>query len=104
MDFSQSSVVLHTGVFVADYGLKQETPLTGVMLFASYLTSGHRLRDYPTPLLTISGDLDGLTRITRIVETFEYVLFTVHVKENCLISPFIICPPDSTIRSVYTEN
>lgn len=72
--FSQRSVVLHTGVFVADYGLKQEPPLTGVMLFASYLTRGHRLRDYPTPLLTISGDLDGLTRITRIVETFEYVL------------------------------
>jgi len=60
-----------TGVFVGNYGLNHGSSLTGIMLFASYLTKGHRLRDFPTPLLTISGDLDGLTRITRIVDTFE---------------------------------
>ena len=60
-----------TGVFVGNYGLNHWSELRGVMLFASYLTRSHRLRDYPLPVLTISGDLDGLTRITRIVETFE---------------------------------
>ncbi|XP_053384572.1 uncharacterized protein LOC123535953 [Mercenaria mercenaria] len=59
------------GLFVGMYGLSHASQLKGVMLFASYLTRSHRLRDYPLPVLTISGDLDGLTRITRIVDTFE---------------------------------
>lgn len=61
------------GVFVGNYGLNHGSSLKGVMLWASYLTKGHTLKDYPTPVLTISGDLDGLTRITKIVDTFEYV-------------------------------
>ncbi|KAH3877193.1 uncharacterized protein LOC127871066 [Dreissena polymorpha] len=59
------------GVFVADYGLSNSSALLGVLLWASYLTRPRLLRDYPVPLLTISGDIDGLTRITRIVDTFE---------------------------------
>ncbi|KAL4225676.1 hypothetical protein ACF0H5_016365 [Mactra antiquata] len=59
------------GVFVGMYGKKHPSKLAGVMLFASYLTKPNRLRDYPVPLLTLSGDLDGLTRITRVVDTFE---------------------------------
>ena len=56
---------------MGDYGLKNYKKLRGVLLFASYLTRGHKLQDYPLPVLHISGDLDGLTRITRIVDTFE---------------------------------
>ncbi|XP_052802620.1 uncharacterized protein LOC128232878 [Mya arenaria] len=59
------------GVFVGNYGLSNGGSLTGVMLWASYLTRNHHLRDYPIPVLTISGDVDGLTRVTRIVDTFE---------------------------------
>ncbi|WAR03714.1 hypothetical protein MAR_010272 [Mya arenaria] len=50
------------GVFVGNYGLSNGGSLTGVMLWASYLTRNHHLRDYPIPVLTISGDVDGLTR------------------------------------------
>ncbi|KAL4218869.1 hypothetical protein ACF0H5_021457 [Mactra antiquata] len=52
-------------------GKKHPSKLAGVVLFASYLTKPNRLRDYPVPLLTLSGDLDGLTRITRVVDTFD---------------------------------
>lgn len=45
--------------------------LSGVLLYAAYLTKGHKLNDYPVPVMTLSGDLDGLTRITRVMLTFK---------------------------------
>ena len=62
---------LSVGVFVGAYGKHNYEKLRGVLLFASYLTRRNLLKDYPLPVLHISGDLDGLTRITRIVDTFE---------------------------------
>lgn len=47
--------------------------LSGVLLYAAYLTKGHKLNDYPVPVMTLSGDLDGLTRITRVMLTFKSV-------------------------------
>ncbi|XP_052106400.1 uncharacterized protein LOC127738939 [Mytilus californianus] len=59
------------GEVAALYGQKANHILDGVLLFASYITKNNKLKEYPFPVLTISGDLDGLTRITRIVDTFE---------------------------------
>ncbi|ESO97511.1 hypothetical protein LOTGIDRAFT_152602 [Lottia gigantea] len=59
------------GVFVGNYGKSNSKLVKGIILFASYLTKGNKLADYPIPVLTVSGDLDGLTRLTRIADTFE---------------------------------
>ncbi|ESO97510.1 hypothetical protein LOTGIDRAFT_228186 [Lottia gigantea] len=59
------------GVFVGNYGKSNSKLVKGIILFASYLTKGNKLADYPVPVLTVSGDLDGLTRCTRIADTFE---------------------------------
>ncbi|XP_022339040.1 uncharacterized protein LOC111134370 [Crassostrea virginica] len=58
------------GTMVSMYGRKPHN-LSGVLLYAAYLTKGHALKDYPVPVMTLSGDLDGLTRITRILITFN---------------------------------
>ena len=29
------------------------------------------LHAYPVPVLSLSGDLDGLTRVTRVIDLFE---------------------------------
>lgn len=58
-----------TGTMVAMYGQKNPD-LTGVLLYAAYLTKGNKLKDYPVPVMTLSGDLDGLTRITRVMDTY----------------------------------
>lgn len=55
---------------VSMYGQKSHG-LSGVLLYAAYLTKGHKLKDYPVPVMTLSGDLDGLTRITRVMVTFK---------------------------------
>jgi hypothetical protein len=46
---------------------------TALVLFGSYLSSinGYAVNKYPKPALTLAGELDGLTRITRIAQSFE---------------------------------
>ncbi|KAK3101187.1 hypothetical protein FSP39_001620 [Pinctada imbricata] len=58
------------GAMTAMYGFNG-SGLKGAILFAAYLTNGNHLKDFPVPVLTISGDLDGLTRVTRIASSFE---------------------------------
>lgn len=78
--FSTTVSELHTyyiytiyiqGQVVAAFGILPSRYIEGIVLFSSYLIRGSRLNAYPHPILTISGDLDGITRITRIVDTFE---------------------------------
>lgn len=59
------------GVFVGMEGKSNASKYKGILLFASYLTRDMPLATYPLPVLTISGDLDGQTRITRIADEFE---------------------------------
>jgi hypothetical protein len=44
----------------------------GLVLFGSYLSSinGYAVNTYPKPALTLAGELDGLTRITRIAKSW----------------------------------
>ena len=47
----------------------------GLILWASYLTAGTAdIGAFPTPVLHLSGDLDGLTRMTRIGRAYRYIL------------------------------
>ncbi|VDI66355.1 Hypothetical predicted protein [Mytilus galloprovincialis] len=59
------------GIVAARFGLFSSHLLGGVLLYSSYLPGGSLLNKYPTPVLTVSGDLDGLTRVTKIVDIFE---------------------------------
>jgi len=46
---------------------------TALVLFGSYLSSinGYAVNKYPKPVLTLAGELDGLTRITRIAQSWS---------------------------------
>ncbi|XP_052106401.1 uncharacterized protein LOC127738940 [Mytilus californianus] len=55
--------------------------LDGVLLFSSFLSGSYRLNKYPFPVLTISGDLDGITRVTKIVDAFE------ELEEDLILAP-----------------
>ncbi|XP_005110621.1 uncharacterized protein LOC101860533 isoform X2 [Aplysia californica] len=60
------------GVFLPPYA--KHSPLKAVVLLGAYLTKGNSLSEYPLPVLTLSAELDGQTRITRIAETYEELL------------------------------
>lgn len=49
-------------------------PLKGVILLGSYLQRKFRNTTYPTGVLTIAGDMDGVTRITRVAESFYHLI------------------------------
>ncbi len=56
------------GGIMAQGEVKKEA-YAGLILFSSYLTRKNgesALPDFPMPVLTVSGELDGLTRVTRI--------------------------------------
>lgn len=58
------------GVFLDMYARTEDTLATGIILYGSYISESVKLSDYPVPVLTISGDQDGLCRLTRIAKDF----------------------------------
>ena len=83
----------NTKIFLSGYSLggytsqvlaiKHQNEITGQILLGSYLLRAYHLTNttFPVPTLTLSGELDGLTRVTRIIESFyfysSYPHFTV---------------------------
>jgi hypothetical protein len=51
------------------FGQDSSKFLEGIMLFSAIPVEP--LHEYPVPVLSLSGDLDGLTRVTRVVDLFE---------------------------------
>ncbi|XP_067683462.1 uncharacterized protein [Haliotis asinina] len=79
------------GVFVGNYGKSHAKQLKGILLLASYITKGNPLSQYPVPVLTISGDLDGNTRITRIADSFQELQSDVAKNANAMYrTPVVI--------------
>ncbi|XP_063426956.1 uncharacterized protein LOC134710515 [Mytilus trossulus] len=79
------------GQVVAAFGSLSSRYMEGIVLFSSYLIRGTRLNTYKRPILTLNGDLDGITRITRIVDTFEELQGDVAQNPNQkFITPVIV--------------
>ena len=52
------------------YARGKDNMAAGIILYGSYISQSAKLSDYPVPVLTMSGDQDGLCRMTRIAEDF----------------------------------
>ena len=76
---------------------------TGLILFGSYLTSGNRVDSYSKPALTLAGELDGLTRITRIAESWSQFEDLLAADEAQRFSRSVIALPGQT-HSQFCSN
>ena len=64
------------GAMLQDYVHSNPTGIKGQILMGSYLERKYKNQTYPTPTLTIGGELDGLSRVTRVMESYyHYVLY-----------------------------
>ena len=54
-------------------GISNNYTFAGLVLLGAYLSlnGSNDLADHKGPVITIGGELDGLTRITRIGESFQ---------------------------------
>jgi len=69
--------------------------LAGLILLGSYTArdGSESLTEYGIPVLTLAGDLDGLTRITRIAEAYhEYQKLIAVDKSALFLKPVIVLP------------
>lgn len=64
------------GVFLPGHVRRRPGRYSATVLLASYLPL-EALANFPTPVLHLSGDLDGQTRMTRILRTFQVILRVV---------------------------
>lgn len=74
--FNRSILTFHAahsqafGTAVQDYVASHQNS-SGLMLLGSFLKRSYRKSPYPVPTLTMGGELDGVCRVSRIME--EYV-------------------------------
>ena len=62
------------GITSQNLAIKYQTKIFGQILMGSFLQRKYRSTNtiYPVPTLTLSGELDGLARVTRIIESFYF--------------------------------
>jgi len=72
---------LHAGVFLDMFVRQNPLEVAGVVLYGSYISHSVKLRDYPVPVITMTGDQDGMCRMTRIIKDFgSLILWKTNAK------------------------
>ncbi|KAH9500536.1 hypothetical protein Btru_072215 [Bulinus truncatus] len=78
------------GVFLSAYA--KHSKLKAIVLLGSYLPKDTSLKDYPVPVMTLSGELDGQARITRIAVEYEKLLEIIKTPGAAYRTPVINMP------------
>ena len=73
------------GAVLQAYVYNEAKDALGQMLLGSFLKRSYRNVTYPVPTMTIGGELDGLARVTRIME--EYYHRVLHASDERKIAP-----------------
>ena len=60
------------GAVIQDYVNNEAKNASGLMLLGSFLKRWYRNVTYPVPTMTIGGELDGLVRVTRVMEEYYH--------------------------------
>ncbi|KAK6192620.1 hypothetical protein SNE40_004062 [Patella caerulea] len=80
-----------SGALVAEFALSHPDLQSGVILLGSVLPMGQSVSTFPLPVLTISGELDGVTRITNVAHFYRLLAYDVSQEAELIHhSPLIL--------------
>ena len=74
------------GTVLQDYIASSPKNIRGQILMGSFILRKYRNETYPVPTLTMGGELDGLCRVTRIME--EYYHRVLHPSSSASVDLF----------------
>ena len=66
--------------------------IAGIILLGSFISRKSYNTTYPVPCLTIGGELDGLARVTRIMEGYYHQVFNPKTSDTTKHSPVVVIP------------
>ena len=72
------------GIIIQDHLASNPTIAAGQILMGSFLTSKFRSVEYKVPTMTLGGELDGLTRVTRILEEYYFRILLASDQDTAL--------------------
>ena len=91
------------GIILQDYVYINPSNVTGQILMGSFLLRKYHNKTYPVPTFTLGGELDGLARVTRIMEAHYhssnlYDKFPVVIVEGMSHAQFASGDPPALVR------
>lgn len=96
----KAGMLKNASVFVAGHSLggfllqsfvkSNPKGIAGMVLMGAYLSRGNYNTTYPVPSLTIGGELDGLSRVTRIMEGYYHQVLHSPNPKATTYSPVVV--------------
>ncbi|CAL1535766.1 unnamed protein product [Lymnaea stagnalis] len=81
----------HVGHLAADYAQAVPHTLRGLILLGTFLPRRFNVVSFPLPVLTLVGEIDGVTRITRVAQTLQAMIRSANFDPGLAVqSPLII--------------
>ena len=80
------------GVMVQDYVFANSNATSGQILMGSFIERKYRNKTYPVATLTVGGEIDGLCRVTRLMESYYHQILHADSDTEAKRFPVIVVP------------
>ena len=81
------------GIVLEDYVDTSSSAVSGLILMGSFLQRKYKNSSFPVPTLTINGELDGLCRVTRSMESYyHWILHSDNMTKSMTQYPVVVIP------------
>ena len=80
------------GAMLQDYAHSNPNGIKGQILMGSYLERKYKGQSYPIPTATMGGELDGLARVTRLMESYYHYILNPYPGNEPNLFPVVVIP------------
>lgn len=80
------------GAMLQDYVFANKSSASGQILTGSFLERKYRNKTFPVATLTVAGELDGLCRVTRLMEAFYHQIIHAASDADAKRFPVVVVP------------